>query len=194
MGRLVVDDEGVSVGAVGPGSGGRGGVEVGFGSGDVGATALDLRLEPNPRPFSREFRELIRRDGAARGEGSTATATTAARRRSRRGIWLYYMLDTRWRREETVAVASGALVSIDSTGMDPGRLVWLARAGGRLGTQEPRAGWRPLVERVARAWVSTSGGGRRRSDGLGGRRVSAWEDRSVWNRRGRGREGEGERG
>jgi hypothetical protein len=86
MGRLVVDDEGVSVGAVGPGSGGRGGVEVGFGSGDVGATALDLRLEPNPRPFSREFRELIRRDGAVRGEGSTATATTAARRRSRRGI------------------------------------------------------------------------------------------------------------
>jgi hypothetical protein len=39
----------------------------------------------------------------------------------------------------------------------PGRLVWLARAGGRLGTQEPRAGWRPLVERFARAWVRRVG-------------------------------------
>lgn len=70
-------------------------MEVGFGSGEdvVGAaTALDLRLDPNPRPFSREFRELIRRDGAARDGGSTTTATTtAAQRRSGRGILLYYV-------------------------------------------------------------------------------------------------------
>jgi hypothetical protein len=56
MGRLVVEDDGVSR----AGRGGTGGREVGLGSIDVWATALDLRLEPNPRPFKREFKELIR--------------------------------------------------------------------------------------------------------------------------------------
>jgi hypothetical protein len=57
----VVDEEGVSRGLAAPGRGGRGGVAAGSGTVVVGATALDLRLEPNPRPLKREFRELIRR-------------------------------------------------------------------------------------------------------------------------------------
>lgn len=57
----MVDEEGVSRGLAAPGRGGRGGVAAGSGTVVVGATALDLRLEPNPRPLKREFRELIRR-------------------------------------------------------------------------------------------------------------------------------------
>jgi hypothetical protein len=59
MGRLVVDDEAVE----GVGLPGSWGVEeVGF-CAIVGTLALDLRLEPNPRPLNREFIELIRPRG-----------------------------------------------------------------------------------------------------------------------------------
>lgn len=61
MGRLVVDEEGVSRDLAEPGRGGSGGVAAGSATVDVVATALDLRLDPNPRPFKRVFRELIRR-------------------------------------------------------------------------------------------------------------------------------------
>ena len=73
MGRLAVEEEGVSRDMGGPESEeGTGSVvaeeEVGLigltpaaeAAVEVGATALDLRLEPNPRPLKREFKELIR--------------------------------------------------------------------------------------------------------------------------------------
>ena len=65
MGRLAVEEEAVSRDRGGPESEeGVGSVvaeEVGLrGLIEVGATALDLRLEPNPRPLKREFKELIR--------------------------------------------------------------------------------------------------------------------------------------
>ena len=120
MGRLVVDEEGVSRGLAEPGRGGRGGVEEGSGTTggeDVGPTALDLRLEPTPRPLKREFRELIRRVKGSEGEEGrrrqTTTTATAAQRRSRsRDIILLW---SRWaggRRKQVVAYG-GALVSID---------------------------------------------------------------------------------
>jgi hypothetical protein len=60
MGRLVVEDE--ADGGMGlPTS--CGAEEVGFWLGfwaRVGVLPLDLRLDPNPRPFKREFIELIR--------------------------------------------------------------------------------------------------------------------------------------
>ena len=56
MGRLVDEDEAVEV----TGRPDSWGVEeVGF-CAIVGTLALDLRLEPNPRPLKREFIELIR--------------------------------------------------------------------------------------------------------------------------------------
>jgi hypothetical protein len=60
MGRLVVEDEAVE----GTGLPGSCGVEAeGFCCAMVGTLALDLRLEPNPRPLNREFIELIRPRG-----------------------------------------------------------------------------------------------------------------------------------
>jgi hypothetical protein len=57
IGRLVVEDEAVDGGIGLPGSCGV--EEEGF-CAMVGTLALDLRLEPNPRPLKREFIELIR--------------------------------------------------------------------------------------------------------------------------------------
>jgi hypothetical protein len=59
MGRLVVDDEAVE----GVGLPASCGVEVVGFCAMVGTLALDLRLEPNPRPLNREFIELIRPRG-----------------------------------------------------------------------------------------------------------------------------------
>jgi hypothetical protein len=60
---------------------GWGGEEV-FGGTVVGATALDFRLEPNPRPLRREFIELIR---ARRGGG---VSEEGLRKSSQRGsVW-----------------------------------------------------------------------------------------------------------
>jgi hypothetical protein len=59
MGRLVVEDEAVD----GVGLPGSCGVEEEGFCAIVGTLALDLRLEPNPRPLKREFIELIRPRG-----------------------------------------------------------------------------------------------------------------------------------
>lgn len=178
---------------------------MGFGSGEevVGAaTALDLRLDPNPRPFSREFRELIRRDGAARDGGSTTTATTtAAQRRSGRGILLYYV----WIEMGWVEGGNGgriwALVSIRRALTRPEPTPWEARlastgTGGRLGTTRSREGLAALLFVVylcLASCVHTSGGAgvvsQIREDGRSrpGSRVCR-----VWNKEGgRGREGRG---
>jgi hypothetical protein len=44
--------------------------EEGFCAMVVGTLALDLRLEPNPRPLKREFIELIRPERCNQCEGS----------------------------------------------------------------------------------------------------------------------------
>ena len=65
MGRLVVEDEAVEGRGL-PGS--CGAEEEGF-CAMVGTLALDLRLEPNPRPLKREFIELIRPERCNQCEG-----------------------------------------------------------------------------------------------------------------------------
>jgi hypothetical protein len=148
MGRLEVDDEGVSMGLVAePGRGGSGGVEVGFGSGEEvvrAATALDLRLDPNPRPLKREFRELIRRDGSSAGrrvdgdDDDDDNSSSAAKRG--RGILLYYVrIEKGWVEGGNGGRIRGA--GQHSTGLDLNEesTPWEARLastsnGGRLGT------------------------------------------------------------
>jgi len=65
MGRLVVEDEAVD----GVGLPGSCGVEEEGFCAIVGTLALDLRLEPNPRPLKREFIELIRPERCNQCEG-----------------------------------------------------------------------------------------------------------------------------
>jgi hypothetical protein len=79
MGRLVVEDEAVD----GVGLPGSCGVEEEGFCAIVGTLALDLRLEPNPRPLKREFIELIRPRGCNQCEGRREEEQTEKKLRGR---------------------------------------------------------------------------------------------------------------